>query len=291
MSRSIEGKIKINSFADIVGAKKDAVAEIPLADLHEFRNHPFRVLDDEKMEETVASIKEHGVLVPGIVRPLIDGGYEIISGHRRKRACEILGLETMPAIIKHYTDDQAVIAMVDSNLYRDDILPSEKARAYKMKYDAEKHQGQDSENIGKTLDIMAEGSSDSAKTIQRYIWLSRLSENLLNMVDNKKIPLFCGIDVSFLKEREQKWVEDVITDGDSKVKISLDKSAKLKKYSLEGSLNKAFVIEILSEEKPKIEKISFKRERISSYFDDGTSEKEMEDTIVMLLENWKKGRA
>ncbi len=291
MSRSIAGKIQINSFADIVGAKKDAVAEIPLADLHEFRNHPFRVLDDEKMEETVASIKEHGVLVPGIVRPLIDGGYEIISGHRRKRACEILGLETMPAIIKHYTDDQAVIAMVDSNLYRDDILPSEKARAYKMKYDAEKHQGQDSENIGKTLDIMAEGCSDSAKTIQRYIWLSRLSENLLNMVDNKKIPLFCGIDISFLKEREQKWVEDVITDGDSKVKISLDKSAKLKKYSLEGSLNKALVTEILSEEKLKTEKISFKRERISSYFDDGTSEKEMEDTIVMLLENWKKGRA
>lgn len=291
MSRSIEGKIKINSFADIVGAKKDAVAEIPLADLHEFRNHPFRVLDDEKMEETVASIKEHGVLVPGIVRPLIEGGYEIISGHRRKRACEILGFETMPAIIKHYTDDQAVIAMVDSNLYRDDILPSEKAKAYKMKYDAEKHQGQDSENIGKTLDIMAEGCSDSAKTIQRYIWLSRLSENLLNMVDNKKIPLFCGIDVSFLKEREQKWVEDVITDGDSKVRISLDKSAKLKKYSLEGSLNKAFVIEILSEEKLKTEKISFKRERISSFFDEGTSEKEMEDTIVMLLENWKKGRA
>ncbi len=291
MSRSIAGKIQINSFADIVGGKKDAVVEIPLADLHEFRNHPFRVVDDEKMEETAASIKEHGVLVPGIVRPLIDGGYEIISGHRRKRACEVLGLETMPAIIKNYTDDQAVIAMVDSNLYRDDILPSEKAKAYRMKYDAEKHQGRDSESTGKTLDIMAESGSDSAKTIQRYIWLSRLSDKLLNMVDDKLIPMNCGVDLSFLNEREQKWVEEIIgKSGDGDFGINLAKSAKIKKYSSEGTLTKTLLYEILTSEKSVIGKITIKRDKLSSYFSEDTSEKEIEDTIIMLLEKWKQER-
>ncbi len=290
MSRSIEGKIKINSFADIVGAKKDAVAEIPLADLHEFRNHPFRVLDDEKMEETVASIKEHGILVPGIVRPLIDGGYEIISGHRRKRACEILGLETMPAIIKNYSDDEAVIAMVDSNIYREDILPSEKARAYKMKYDAEKHQGKETEKNGKTIDLMASASGESSKTIQRYIWLSRLNEKLLKMVDDKKLSFVCGVDISFIKEKEQKWVEEIInelsdTDG---FRISPMQSAKIKGYSAQNELSKALVREILSVEKQGTKKISFKRDKLSQYFDETASDEEIENTIISLLEKWKQ---
>ena len=141
MSRSISGKIKINSFADIVGGDDTAVTEVPIADLHEFKDHPFRVLDDEKMEETVESIKKYGVLMPGIVRPRAEGGYEIIAGHRRRRACEIAGLETMPVLIKNYTDDEATVTMVDTNIQREDILPSEKAHAYRMKFEAMKHQG------------------------------------------------------------------------------------------------------------------------------------------------------
>ncbi|MBR4023678.1 MAG: ParB/RepB/Spo0J family partition protein, partial [Firmicutes bacterium] len=146
MSRTIAGKIKINSFADIVGGDDSAVTEVPLSDLHTFKDHPFRVLDDEKMEETVESIKERGVLMPGIVRPRIGGGYEIIAGHRRKRACELAGLKTMPVVIRKYTDEEAVVAMVDTNLQREEILPSEKARAYRMKYDAMKHQGSEGGN-------------------------------------------------------------------------------------------------------------------------------------------------
>lgn len=141
MSKSIAGKIKINSFADIVGGDDTVITEVPVKDLHTFYDHPFRVLDDEKMEETVESIREYGVLMPGIARPRQGGGYEIIAGHRRKRACEIIGLETMPVVIRNYTDDEAVVAMVDSNIQREDILPSEKARAYRLKFEAVKHQG------------------------------------------------------------------------------------------------------------------------------------------------------
>ena len=141
MSRSIAGKIKINSFADLVGGEQDGAIEVPLTDLHDFHDHPFRVIDDEKMDETVQSIKEYGVLVPGMVRPIPDGGYELISGHRRKHACELAGLKTMPVLIRNYSDDESVCIMVDSNIQREDILPSEKAKAYRMKYEAFKQQG------------------------------------------------------------------------------------------------------------------------------------------------------
>ena len=161
MSKSIVGKIKINSFADIVGGDDSAVTEVPLSDLHTFKDHPFRVLDDEKMDETVKSIKENGVLVPGIVRPRPEGGYEIIAGHRRKRACELAGLETMPVMIRDYTDDEAIIAMVDSNIQREDILPSEKAHAYRQKYDVVKHQGVSG---GNSLDMIGAAAGDCGKT-------------------------------------------------------------------------------------------------------------------------------
>ena len=166
MSRSIAGKIKLNSFADIVGGDDTAVTEVPLSDLHEFKNHPFRVLDDEKMEETVESIRKNGVLMPGIVRPRLDGGgYEIIAGHRRKRACELAGLATMPVLIKNYTDDEATVTMVDTNIQREDILPSEKAHAYRMKFDAMKHQGSGG---GRTVESIGEAAGESGKTVQRY---------------------------------------------------------------------------------------------------------------------------
>ena len=286
MSRSIEGKIKINSFADIVGAKKDAVAEIPLADLHEFRNHPFRVLDDEKMEETVASIKEHGVLVPGIVRPLIDGGYEIISGHRRKRACEILGLETMPAIIKKYTDDEAVIAMVDSNIYREDILPSEKAFAYKMKYDVMKHRG--SKKGERTLESIGESAGDSAKTVQRYVYLASLNNKLLSLVDEKKIMIIPAVDLSFMRDKEQEWVAGIVEEN--KVSISKEMAANLKILSQKRELSKELIERILLVKKPKPRKITIGNERLSEFFEDETTSEEIEEIIFRLLSDWKNGR-
>ena len=282
MSRSIEGKIKINSFADLVGGKKDAVVEIPLEDLHEFSGHPFRVIDDEKMGETVDSIREHGVLVPGIVRPLTTNGYEIISGHRRKRACEILGLETMPAIIKNYSDDEAVIAMVDSNIYRDDILPSEKARAYKMKFDALKHQG--SKEGGRTLDVISEKAGESARTILRYLNLSRLIDGLLELVDRKKLQFISGVEISFLTEKEQSWVLEVIEDFE--ISVSTEKAQKLKDYSSRKELSKPLVKEILSDTKPVQRSFTIKNDKLKKYFDESVTNEEIEKTIFRLLDEW-----
>lgn len=170
-------KVKLSSFDDLFGsapAGTEQVQEIPLTELHEFKGHPFKVLDDEKMQETVESVKGHGVLMPDIARPRAKGGYEIIAGHRRRHACELAGLDTMPMFVCDYTDDEATIIMVDSNIQREDILPSEKAKAYRMKYDAMKHQG--SRTGGLSLDELGEAAGESAKTVQRYIWISRLSE-------------------------------------------------------------------------------------------------------------------
>ena len=199
MSRSIAGKIKINSFADIVGGDDTVITEVPLKDLYSFKDHPFKVLDDAKMDETVESIKQNGVLNPGVVRPRPEGGYEIIAGHRRKRACELAGLETMPVVIRNYTDDEAVVAMVDTNLQREEILPSEKAHAYRMKYDIMKHQGSEG---GSSFDNIGEAAGESGKTVQRYISLSNLSDVLLGYVDEKKLPIVSGVNLSFLNEKE-----------------------------------------------------------------------------------------
>ena len=282
MSRSIAGKIKINSFADIVGGDDSAVTEVPLSDLHTFKDHPFRVLDDEKMEETVESIKERGVLMPGIVRPRIGGGYEIIAGHRRKRACELAGLETMPVVIRNYTDEEAVVAMVDTNLQREEILPSEKARAYRMKYDAMKHQGSGG---GNTLDEIGESAGDSGKTVQRYICLSNLSDSLLDFVDEKKLPVVSGVHISYLTDKEQKWIEDKIQN--TGVLISPAQAAKLKEYSQNKELTKAVIDLILDEEKPKARKVTFKGDKLSKYFPDEMSAEEIEEEIIRILDEWK----
>ena len=282
MSRSIAGKIKINSFADIVGGDDSAVTEVPLSDLHTFKDHPFRVLDDEKMEEMVESIKERGVLMPGIVRPRIGGGYEIIAGHRRKRACELAGLETMPVVIRNYTDEEAVVAMVDTNLQREEILPSEKARAYRMKYDAMKHQGSGG---GNTLDEIGESAGDSGKTVQRYICLSNLSDSLLGFVDEKKLPVVSGVHISYLTDKEQKWIEDKIQN--TGVLISPAQAAKLKEYSQNKELTKAVIDLILDEEKPKARKVTFKGDKLSKYFPDEMSAEEIEEEIIRILDEWK----
>ena len=283
MSRTIAGKIKINSFADIVGGDDSAVTEVPLSDLHTFKDHPFRVLDDEKMEETVESIKERGVLMPGIVRPRIGGGYEIIAGHRRKRACELAGLKTMPVVIRKYTDEEAVVAMVDTNLQREEILPSEKARAYRMKYDAMKHQGAGG---GNTLDEIGDSAGDSGKTVQRYICLSNLTDTLLGYVDTKKLPIVSGVQLSYLKEKEQVWIEDIISE--TEIVVSSSQAEKIKGYSQSGELTKALLKEILTDEKPKPRKFVMKDDKISKFFSDDVTDEEIEETIIRLLEEWRK---
>jgi ParB family chromosome partitioning protein len=259
------------------------VEEIPLTELYEFKNHPFRVLDDEKMLETVESIKQHGVLVPGIARPRKGGGYEIISGHRRKHASDIIGNRTMPMIIRNYSDDEATIIMVDSNIQREDILPSEKAKAYRMKYEAMKHQG--SKSGGLTLGEIGETAGESPKTVQRYIWLSRLSDTLLNMVDEKRLGIVQGVDISFLGSEPQEWVFEAVTE--EYVPISTAQSAKLKECGTKGELTKAMVKLILERHKPNERKVVIKPEKINSYFPDTYSQEDIENVIYGLLDEWK----
>ena len=244
-------KVKLNSFDDLFGAEQpqvgtEQVQEIALSELYEFDGHPFKVLDDEKMQETVESVREHGILMPGIARPRAEGGYEIIAGHRRRHACELVGLETMPMFIRNYTDDEATIIMVDSNIQREDILPSEKAKAYRMKYEAMKHQG--SRAGGLTLDELGEAAGESAKTVQRYIWISRLSEPLLDMVDAGKIGIMQAVDLSFLSEDAQQWV--LVAIQDINAVITKQQSAMLKESDKKGELTFPMVRMLLEKEKP-----------------------------------------
>lgn len=287
--RGSADKIKLSSFDDLFGTQEagtgtEQVQEIPLCELHEFRGHPFKVVDDEKMQETVESIKNYGVLMPGIARPRAEGGYEIIVGHRRRHGCELAGLSTMPMFVRDYTDDEATIIMVDTNIQREDILPSEKARAYSMKYEAMKHQGK--KGTGNSLDEVGEAAGESGKTVQRYIWLSRLSDELLEMVDKKKIGLVQGVDISFLTEQAQEWVQVIMEETGTN--ISTVQSAKLKEYGKKGELNMPMVRLILTEEKPKERKVTLKAEKISRYFPEEYSESEIENVIIELLEEWQK---
>ncbi|MCI7041667.1 ParB/RepB/Spo0J family partition protein [Lachnospiraceae bacterium HCP1S3_C3] len=287
--RGSADKIKLSSFDDLFGTQEagtgtEQVQEIPLCELHEFRGHPFKVVDDEKMQETVESIKNYGVLMPGIARPREEGGYEIIAGHRRRHGCELAGLSTMPMFVRNYTDDEATIIMVDTNIQREDILPSEKARAYSMKYEAMKHQGK--KGAGNSLDEVGEAAGESGKTVQRYIWLARLSDELLEMVDKKKIGLVQGVDISFLTEQAQEWVQVIMEETGTN--ISTVQSAKLKEYGKKGELTMPMVRLILTEEKPKERKVTLKAEKISRYFPEEYSESEIENVIIELLEEWQK---
>lgn len=283
-------KIKLESFEDLIGGsmeRKDASGQlinIPLCDLHDFKDHPFRVVDDEKMAETVESIADYGVLVPGIARVREEGGYEIIAGHRRKRGCEIAGKTEMPFIVRKYTDDEAVVVMVDSNIQRDDILPSEKAKAYAMKYEAMKHQGKKS---GKnTLDEVGEAAGENAKKVQRYIWLSRLSAGLLDMVDSRRLGFSQGIDISFLSAEGQKWVQDAIEEF--RCTVSTEQSAQIKACAKSGELTPAMVQLILSKEKPKERRVTLRADKIGKYFADSYSSEEIEKIIISLLDEWQE---
>ena len=287
--KSSASKIKMESFDDLFGIgsgsenSRDKVVMLPLEQLHDFNGHPFKVLDDEKMEETVESIRQYGVLNPALARPRPDGEYELLSGHRRKRGSRLAGLKEMPVIVREYTDDEAAIIMVDSNIQRDDILPSEKAKAYKMKYEAMKHQGKKAGMS--TLDKVGEAAGEKAKKVQRYIWLSRLNGSLLEMVDRKKLGISQGVDISFLTEEAQQWVQVILEE--TGCSVSTAQSARLKEYGKTGELSLPMARLILTEEKAKTRKVTLKADRISRYFDEGCSSEEIENTILRLLEEWK----
>ena len=296
--------ISLTSYDDIFsseesrsGIRQERVQEIPLSQLHPFKDHPFRVVDDERMTETAKSIKDYGVLVPAIARPMPDGGYELISGHRRKRACELAGLETMPVIIRELDDDAAVIIMVDSNLQRENILPSERAKAYQMKYEALKHQGQrrdltSGQNVQKSessLEQVAEGSGDSAKTVQRVMRLNNLVPEMLSMVDDKKVAITPAVELSYLKPEEQQQLVEAMETCQSTP--SLSQAQRMKRFSQQGKLTGDVMEEIMSEEKkPPLDKVILTGEKIRKFFPKSYTPEQMEKVIIKLLETWYRKR-
>ena len=264
-------------------ANTEKVMTIPINKIKDFEGHPFHVTMDEDMAKLIDSIKENDMLMPALVRPKPDGTYEMISGHRRKFAMSQLGKTEMNVIIRDLDDDQATILMVDSNIQREDILPSEKAKAYRMKYDAMKHQG--SKEGGLTLGELGEAAGESAKTVQRYIWISRLSDSLLDMVDAKKIGIMQAVDLSFLSEDAQQWV--LVAIQETNVVITTQQSAMLKESDKKGELTFPMVRMMLEKEKTVERKVVIKTERINNYFPATYSREQIENIIYQLLENWK----
>lgn len=260
------------------------VKEIELSKLHEFKNHPFKVMDDDKMQELVDSIKSNGILMPAIVRLREDGEYELIAGHRRKHACKLAGLSSMPVVVRDYTDDEATIIMVDSNIQRERLLPSEKAKAYSMKYEALKHKGV--RNAGDSLLEIAKMSKEGRTTIQRYIWLARLNNDLLQLVDDQILGLVQGTDLSFLTNEQQQLVYDVLKDLPKS--ITKAQALQLKKYGMENELDKKTIILLLEEKKDKKRKVTINSEEINKYFSEDYSTEEIESIIFNLLSEWKK---
>ena len=273
-------------------AQREKVQEIPLEELHPFAHHPFKVLDDDRMKDTADSIREYGVLVPAIARPRPDGGYELIAGHRRKRGCELAGLKTMPVIVRELDDDAAIIIMIDSNIQRENILPSERAFAYQMKLEALKHQGLRSDltscQLGTKLradEKLAQSSNESARTVQRFIRLTNLIPALLDMVDNKKIAFNPAVELSYLTQEEQGKLVD--TMDSEQATPSLSQAQRLKKFSQEGKLTEESMLAIMSEEKkPEIGKVTLGTDTLRKYFPTNWTPKQMEDQILKLLNNW-----
>ena len=274
-------------------AQREKVQEIPLEELHPFAHHPFKVLDDDRMRDTADSIREYGVLVPAIARPRPDGGYELIAGHRRKRGCELAGLQTMPVIVRELDDDAATIMMIDSNIQRENILPSERAFAYQMKLEALKRQaGRPSkENVSqlgtqkRSDQIMAEKLGESRNQIQRFIRLTNLIPTLLDMVDSKKIAFNPAVALSYLNQDEQAELVDTMES--EQATPSLSQAQRLKKFSQEGKLTKESMLAIMSEEKkPEIGKVTLGTDTLRKYFPTNWTPKQMEDQILKLLNNW-----
>ncbi|MEK3731750.1 MULTISPECIES: ParB/RepB/Spo0J family partition protein [unclassified Paenibacillus] len=278
-------------------AQREKVMDIPLSEISDFPDHPFKVKADEAMLEMADSVKQYGVLVPGLVRPKADGGYEMVAGHRRKKASELAGMETMPCIVRELDDDQATIIMVDSNLQREHIAPSEKAFAYKMKLEAMKRQaGRPSkENVSqvgtqkRSDELLADQVGESRNQIQRYIRLTHLIPSILEMVDEKRIAFNPAVELSYLAEKEQQDLYETIQSEDCTP--SLSQALRMKKLSQGGRLNMDVIFSILTEEKPnQREKMHIQRERIDRFFPKNFTEKQKEDLIVQLLESWYRKR-
>ncbi len=296
--------ISLTSYDDIFSTeetrtdkKLEKVQNIPLNELHPFKNHPFRVVDDESMLRTVESVAQYGVLAPAIARPREEGGYELVSGHRRHHASELAGLETIPVIVRNLNDDEAIILMVDSNLQRETILPSERAYAYKMKYDAVKRQGHRSDltlgqvvpKFARSMEEVAEGTGESYKQVQRYIRLTELIPELLTMVDEKKISFNPAVELSFLKPEEQR---DFLEAMDMEQNVpSLSQAQRIKKLSQDGNCTIETMQEIMAEvKKSELDKVTLKNDVLKKYFPKSYTPKQMQDTIIKLLEAWQKKR-
>ena len=302
--KSSAKKISLTSVDDLfsteesrVDEQREKIVEVPLSELHPFKAHPFKVIDNEAMFDTAESIKQYGVLVPAIARPREDGGYELVSGHRRKRACELAALETMPVIIRNLDDDAATIIMVDSNLQRENILPSERAFAFKLKLEAIKRQGSrtdlTSSQVGTKLnradEIVAEQAGSSRNQGQRYLRLTELVPELLSMVDEKKIAFNPAVELSYLKSEEQLLLIDAMDTEQSTP--SLSQAQRLKKFSAEGNCTLEAMCAIMSEEKKgEPDKVTLTGDKLKKYFPKNYTPQQMEATIIKLLEGWHKKR-
>lgn len=279
-------------------AQRERVQEIPLDQLKPFKNHPFKVCDDQRMLDTVDSIREYGVLVPAIARPDPEGGYELISGHRRKRGCEMAGLQTMPVIIRDLDDDAAVLVMVDSNIQREELLPSERAFAYRMKLEAIERVKGRPKKVGQVVpdfqgkrstEIVADGTGESYKQVQRYIRLTELIPELLDMVDERKLAFNPAVEVSYLKRDEQRMLLEAM-DAEQTTP-SLSQAQRLKKFSQEGRLTEEAMSAIMSEEKKSdMDKVTLRSDTLRRYFPKSYTPKQMEQTIIKLLDVWQKQR-
>ena len=277
--------------------QREQVQQIPIGELFPFKNHPFKVLDDESMHRTVESVEQYGVLSPLIARPRPEGGYEIISGHRRQHAAQLAGLETLPVIVRNMDDDAAVLLMVDSNLQRENILPSERAFAYKMKLEALKNQGARSDltcgqfghklNGAKARDIVADESGDNARNVQRFIRLTNLIPELLDMVDEKKIAFNPAVELSYLDESQQRDFLEAMNDTQNAP--SLSQAQRLKKLAQEGHFSYDVAFAVMGEEKKdELDKVVIKNDTLRKYFPRSYTPKQMEDTIIKLLDQWQR---
>ena len=283
----------------VAAAQEDKITLLPLSELHDFPNHPFKVRDDEAMQETAESIRQYGVLVPAIVRPREGGGYEIIAGHRRRHGSELAGLSAMPCIVRQMDDDTATILMVDSNIQRENILPSERAQAYKMKLEAIKRQGTrhdlTSDQLGQKLsgktsrEVIAENSNDSPTQIQRYIRLTELSPELQQMVDEKKIGMTPAVEISYLKPEEQQMLLTAIDS--EQATPSLSQAQRMKKLSRDGKLNDDTMLDIMMEQKkPEGYNVVLSADKLRKYFPRSYTPQKMEETILKLLDAWLRKR-
>ena len=302
--KSSAKKIELASVDDLFSTEEsrqdeqlEKIQEIPLSELHPFKDHPFKVKDDDAMLETADSIKKYGVLVPAIARPLPDGGYELVAGHRRRRASELAGKETMPVIVRDLDDDAATIIMVDSNLQRENLLPSERAFAYKMKLEAIKHQGartdltsvQVEQKLSARDQVAKEAGERSGIQVMRYVRLTELIPELLDMVDEKKIAFNPAYELSFLKTDEQQMLVETIDY--EQATPSLSQAQRMKKFSQEGKLSEDVMLAIMSEEKKAdLDKVTLSSDTLRKYFPKSYTPAKMQETIIKLLEQWQKKR-